>query len=42
MIILASVSNGEFIANYPVVYTGCCLMVTMLFAYLYKYWAVRL
>ena len=42
MIILASVSNGEFIANYPVVYTGCCLMVTMLIAYLYKYWAVRL
>lgn len=42
MIILANVSGGLFITNYPISYTLSCLVITVLIALLYKYWAVKL
>lgn len=42
MIILAEVGGGVFISSYPVVYTFCCLVITTLLAYCYRYWAIKL
>lgn len=42
MIIFSTISGGAFISSYPVLYTLASLLVTILFAYLYKYWAVKL
>lgn len=42
MIILSSIYGGTFISSYPVLYTAVCLLITLLFAYFYKYWAVKL
>lgn len=42
MIILATVDNGILVIDYPVIYTTCCLLITLLIAYFYKYWVVRL
>ena len=41
MIILSSVDNGSFVANHYVIYTMCCLLITLAFGYFYKYWAVK-
>lgn len=42
MIILSSVFDGIFVSSYPVLYTFACLLITLLFAHFYKYWAVKL
>lgn len=42
MIILAEVGDGAFVSSYPVVYTFCCLVITILLAYCYRYWAIKL
>lgn len=42
MIILSSICGGAFVASYPVLYTFACLLITLLFAHFYKYWAVKL
>lgn len=42
MIILSSVCGGAFVSSYPVLYTFACLLITLLFGYFYRYWAVRL
>ena len=42
MIILSSICGGAFVATYPVLYTAVCLLLTLLFAYFYKYWTVKL
>ena len=42
MIIFSSICGGTFVASYPVFYTAACLLITLLFAYFYKYWAVKL
>ena len=42
MIILSSIYGGAFVASYPVLYTFACLLITLLFAHFYKYWAVKL
>ena len=41
MIILASIGNGVFVANYPMAYVFVCLLTTVVIAYFYKYWAVK-
>lgn len=42
MIILSSICGGAFVASYPVLYTFACLLITLLFAHFYKYWAIKL
>ena len=42
MIILSSICGGSFVACCPVLYTLSCLLITLLFAYFYKYWAFKL
>ncbi len=42
MIILSSICGGTFVSSYPVLYTFACLLITLLFAHFYKYWAVKL
>lgn len=42
MIILSSICGGAFVSSYPVLYTFACLLITLLFAHFYKYWAVKL
>ena len=42
MIILSSVCGGAFVSSYPVLYTFACLLITLLFAHFYKYWAIKL
>lgn len=42
MIIFSSICGGVFVSSYPVLYTSVCLLITLLFAYFYKYWAVKL
>ena len=42
MIILSSICGGAFVSSYPVLYTFSCLLITLLFAYFYKYWAIKL
>lgn len=42
MIILSSICGGAFVSSYPVLYTFSCLLITLLFAHYYKYWAVKL
>lgn len=42
MIILSSICGGAFLASYPVLYTFACLLITLLFAHFYKYWAIKL
>ena len=42
MIILTSVNGGAFVSSYPVLYAFACLLITLLFAHFYKYWAVKL
>lgn len=42
MIILSSICGGVFVSSYPVLYTLACLLITLLFAHFYKYWAVKL
>ncbi len=42
MILIASISGGAFVADYPVIYTFVCLIITALIAYLYRFWAVKL
>jgi len=42
MIIFSSICGGSFVSSYPELYTTVCLLVTLLFAYFYKYWAVKL
>lgn len=42
MIILSSICGGAFVSSYPVLYTFTCLLITLLFAYFYKHWAVKL
>lgn len=42
MIILSSICGGAFVAFSPVLYTFACLLITLLFAHFYKYWAVKL
>lgn len=42
MVILSSICGGAFVSSYPVLYTFACLLITLLFAHFYKYWAVKL
>lgn len=42
MIILSSIYGGAFVSTYPILYTVSCLLITLLFAHFYKYWAVKL
>ena len=42
MIIFSSICGGTLVATYPVLFTSVCLLITLLVAYLYKYWAVKL
>ena len=42
MIIFSSINGGTFVSSYPVLYTFLCLLTTLLFAYFYKFWAVKL
>ena len=42
MIVLAYVGGGAFVADYPVIYAFCSLAITVVIAYFYKYWTVKL
>ena len=42
MIILSSVNEGAFAASYPFLFTGSCLIITVLITLGYKYIAVKL
>ena len=42
MIILSSICGGTIVSSYPVIYTFACLLITLLFAYFYRYWAIKL
>lgn len=42
MILIASISGGAFVANYPVIYTFVCLIITALIASLYRFWTIKL
>lgn len=42
MIILSSICGGAFVSSSPVLYIFACLLITLLFAHFYKYWAVKL
>ena len=42
MIILSSICGGVFVSSYPILYTLSCLLITLLFAYFYRYWVVKL
>lgn len=42
MIIFSTICEGSFVSTYPVLYTTICLLVTILFAHFYKYWAIKL
>lgn len=42
MIIFSSICGGAFVSSYPVLFTSICLLITLLFAYFYKYWSIKL
>lgn len=42
MIVLSSICGGTFVSSYPVLYAFACLLITLIFAHFYKYWAVKL
>lgn len=42
MIILSKVGHGELVCTHPVLYIFSCLVATILIAFCYKYWAVKL
>lgn len=42
MIVLSEVGHGKLVCTYPVLYIYGCLIVTVLIAFFYKYWAVKL
>ena len=42
MIILATIDNGTFVANYPTVYIFICLLATLAITYLHKYWNIKI
>lgn len=42
MIVFASISGGAFVADYPLIYTLVCLIITVIIAYLYRFWAIKL
>ena len=42
MIVLSYINGGAFVSSFPILYTAVCLLVTLLLAYFYKYWAVKL
>lgn len=42
MIIFSSLAGGTFVANFPIAFVVSCFVITVLIAYLYKYWAIKL
>ncbi len=42
MIVFATVAGGYWVAEYPILYVVVCAMVTVVIAFFYKYWAIKL
>ena len=42
MIIFSSLAGGTFVANFPIAFVVSSFAITVLIAYLYKYWAIKL
>jgi len=41
MIVLSLVGSGSFVSSYPVLYALLCLLITILFAFLYRHWEFK-
>lgn len=42
MIALFAIGDGKFVSNHPIVYIILCFAMTVLLAFLYKHWEIRL
>lgn len=42
MIILSSIGGGVFVLDFPILYVISCLVITIMIAFFYKYWSIKL